>query len=399
MARPKKTGGRVTPPQNAERAPQIDLGALADRVVADAGRSLETGKPGDLETYVSLVAALTGAPYAGEVIVPGSHVLQACERSGDINGFLAASAIERFGPPALRAPAAAVTDRLASAAGADAERLASIGAATPVRALGLTEPHHNGHLLVLEAERPDGTKVAAQVTIETSLRGAAVEFAHDIDAEMVFGAAADEPSLIAEELSPADARAWFEHALAIRAEQFQINPDDDDDLASEEVLTIVRHLFEQCPAGGTVPGRVQLPTDAEIAQMIVDFRASPAAAELVAAMDAEALADLDQHIDHIVDFGRGVSGRPEWWSPITVQLFQQFADHVFPDQVEAVRPVVTAWAIWAGDTVNKDEMTIAETVLAIERLLVPADAGGAEDGLTLPDRSGPPSGSAAGSRT
>ena len=71
---------------------------------------------------------------------------------------------------------------VAAAAGGDADRLASVGTATPVRALALTEPHHNGHLVVLESERPDGSRLAVQATIETALRGAAVEFAHDVDA-------------------------------------------------------------------------------------------------------------------------------------------------------------------------------------------------------------------------
>lgn len=351
--------------------------SLPERVVHDADWSIEHGSLANLETYVSLVAALTGAPHAGEVIVPGGLILKACERANDVNGFFVSSAIERFGPYALREKAAETRTALLGVAGEDADRLMDVGTATPVRALALTEPHHNGHLLVLESERPDGSKVAVQATIETSLRGAAVEFAHGVDATMVFGAAVEEPSIIAEELSPADARAWLEHALQTRDEQFQINPEDDDDLASEEVLTIVWHLFAQCPDGGQLPPRATLPTEDQIAQMVIDFRASPAAAEL-ATIDPP---DLDRHLEHIVDFGRGVSGRPMWWSPITVELFRQFADFAFPDDIEAIRPVVTAWAIWAGDTLGKNEATITETILAIERVLVPADT---EGGLRLP---------------
>ncbi len=385
MARPKKTGGRVTPPQNpvdAEQQGDADEPSLAELVVQDARWSIENGSHVNLEAYVSLVAALTGAPHAGEVIVPGGLVLKACERANDVNGFFVASAIERFGPLALRDKAAAVTQQLEAVAGDDADRLRAVGTATPVRALVLTEPHHNGHLLILESERPDASRVAVQVTIETSLRGAAVEFAHDVDAEMVFGAAEDEPLLIAEELTPAEARAWLGQALEMRDQQFQINPEDDDDLASEEVLTIVRHVFDQCPDGGVLPERATLPTEDEIAQMVADFRASPAVAEL----DNETKAGMDIHIDRIVDFGRGVSGRPMWWSPITAQLFQQFADFAFADEIDEIRPVVTAWAIWAGDTLGKDEMTITETLLAIERLLQPATAEDA-GGLTLPDPS------------
>lgn len=338
------------------------LAELADRIVGDTAALITEGPPAQLESYVSLVAALTGAPYAGEIIVPGDHVLRACERAADIRGFFVASAIERFGPPAFRERAGRVTGALVAEAGEDAARLASVGTATPVRALALTEPHHNGHLLVLESERPDGSRVTVQATVETALRGAAIEFAHDVDAAMVFGAAKDEPSLIAEELSPADARAWLEHALAMRAEQFQIDPANDDDLASEQVLTIVRHVFAQCPDGGALPDRARLPTEEEIAQMRLDFRASPAFDQL----DENMLVDLELHLDHIIDFGRGVSGRPLWWSPITVQLFRQFAEHVFPDQIEAMRPVLTAWVIWAGDTVGKDETAIHETVLSLQ---------------------------------
>ena len=352
----------------------IDRAELPDLLVQDARQSIADGSPVNLEAYVSLVAALTGGPYAGEVIVPGAQVLKACERAGDISGFFVASAIERFGPPALRSKATAVASKLNDAAGDDAERLLAVGTATPIRALALTEPHHNGHLIILESERPDGTKVAVQVTIETSLRGAAVEFAHDVDAEMVFAAVKEEPSLIVDELSPADARAWVASALDLREEMFQINPEDDDDLASEEVLTIVRHVFEQCPDGGTLPDRAALPTEDEIAQMISDFRASPAVAEL----DADTQAGMDIHIDRIVDFGRGVSGRPMWWSPITAELFKQFASYAFPEEIDQIRPVVTAWAVWAGDTLGKDEITITETMLAIERLLQPPGA------LTLP---------------
>ncbi len=377
MARPKKTSGRVTtPPQTA--APTDT--ELPDLLVNDARLSIESDSHVNLEAYVSLVAALTGAPYAGEEIVPGGSILQACERANDVNGFFVASAIQRFGPPALRGKAAAVVEQLTEAAGDDAERLLAVGTATPVRALALTEPHHNGHLILLESERPDASRVAVQVTIETSLRGAAVEFAHDVDADMVFAAIEEEPSLIADELTPADARAWVEHALVMRDEQFQINPEDDDDLASEEVLTIVRHVFAQCPDDGSLPDRAKLPTEDEIAQMIVDFRASPAVAEL----DAETQAGMEIHIDRIVDFGRGVSGRPMWWSTITAELFKQFADYAFPDEIDAIRPVVTAWAVWAGDTLGKDEMTITETMLAIERLLQPASAA-ETGGLTLPD--------------
>lgn len=377
MARPKKTSGRVTtPPQTA--APTDT--ELPDLLVNDARLSIESDSHVNLEAYVSLVAALTGAPYAGEEIVPGGAILQACERANDVNGFFVASAIQRFGPPSLRGKAAAVVEQLTEAAGDEAERLLAVGTATPVRALALTEPHHNGHLILLESERPDASRVAVQVTIETSLRGAAVEFAHDVDADMVFAAIEEEPSLIADELTPADARAWVEHALVMRDEQFQINPEDDDDLASEEVLTIVRHVFAQCPDDGSLPDRAKLPTEDEIAQMIVDFRASPAVAEL----DAETQAGMEIHIDRIVDFGRGVSGRPMWWSTITAELFKQFADYAFPDEIDAIRPVVTAWAVWAGDTLGKDEMTITETMLAIERLLQPASAA-ETGGLTLPD--------------
>lgn len=376
MARPKKTGGRVTPPQDGED----ETANLPELLVNDARLSIADGSPANLEAYVSLVAALTGAPYAGEVIVPGPQILKVCEQVGDVNGFFVATAIERFGPPSLREKAAVVAEKLTAVAGDDADRLRVVGTASPLRAMALTEPHHNGHLIILQSERPDGSRVAVQVTIETSLRGAAVEFAHDVDADMVFAAVEDEPSLISEELSHADARAWVAQALEMRDEMFQINPEDDDDLASEEVLTIVRHVFEQCPEGGVLPDRAKLPTEDEITQMIADFRASPAVAEL----DAEIQAGMDIHIDRIVDFGRGVSGRPMWWSPITAELFQQFADYAFPDEVEAIRPVVIAWAVWAGDTLGKDEMTITETMLAIERLLQPAAAED-NDGLTLPD--------------
>ena len=51
---------------------------------------------------------------------------------------------------------------------------------------------------MLESEWPDGSRVAVHATIETALRGAAVEFAHDVDAVMLFGAAYDDPALIAE---------------------------------------------------------------------------------------------------------------------------------------------------------------------------------------------------------
>lgn len=385
MARPKKTGGRVTPPQNtidAAQGDEVSEESLPELVVQDARWSIEAGSAVNLESYVSLVAALTGGPHAGEVIVSGGLILKACEQAGDVNGFFVASAIQRFGPPALRDKAAAVVEQLTETAGEDAERLLAVGTATPIRALALTEPHHNGHLIILESERPDSSKVAVQVTIETSLRGAAVEFAHDVDAEMVFSAVEEEPSLIAEELTPAEARAWIEQALEMRDNEFQINPEDDDDLASEEVLTIVRHLFAQCPEGGALPERATLPTEADIAQMITDFRASPAVAEL----DAETQAGMDIHIDRIVDFGRGVSGRPMWWSPITAELFQQFADFAFADEIDQMRPVVTAWAVWAGDTLGKDEVTITETLVAIDRLLRPATAEDA-GGLTLPDMS------------
>ena len=311
--------------------------------------------------------------------MPGDAILQACTKANDVNGFFVASAIQRFGPPALQAKAAAVAEELTEGAGDDAERLLAVGTAKPIRSLALTEPHHNGHLILLESERPDSSRVAVQVTIETSLRGAAVEFAHDVDADMVFAAVEEEPSLIADELTPADARAWVEHALVMRDEQFQINPEDDDDPASEEVLTIVRHVFLQCPDGGSLPEWAKLPTEEEIAQMIVDFRASPAVAEL----DADTQAGMQVHIDRIVDFGRGVSGRPMWWSSITAELFKQFADYAFPDEIDAIRPVVLAWAVWAGDTLGKDEMTITETMLAIERLLQPGSVEEA-DGLRLP---------------
>lgn len=374
MARPKKTAGNQGDGSAEPSLPEL--------VVQDARWSIENGTHTNLETYVSLVAALTGAPHAGEVIVAGGLILKACEKAGDVSGFFVASAIERFGSPALRDKAAVITEKLAAVAGDDAERLRAVGTATPVRAMALTEPHHNGHLLILESERPDASRVAVQVTIETSLRGAAVEFAHDVDAAMVFGAAEEEPLLIAEELTPAEARAWLNRALEMRDEQFRVNPEDDDDLASEEVLTIVRHMFDQCPDGGALPARATLPTEDEIAQMIADFRASPAVAEL----DEATQAGMDIHIDRIVDFGRGVSGRPMWWSPITAELFEQFANYAFADEIDAIRPVVTAWAVWAGDTLGKDEMTITETLLAIERLLQPA---GSEDtgGLTLPDMS------------
>lgn len=363
-------------PTTTEEPPQ----SLPDLLLQDAGWSVESGSHSDLERFESLVAALTGAPHAGEVIVSAPSILKACEAANNVSGFFVASAIERFGPLAFREKAASVTKRLIEVAGDDAERLVAVGTAAPVRALALTEPHHNGHLIVLESKRPDGSLVAVQITIETSLRGAAVEFAHDVDADMVFGAVEEEPSLIAEELTPAEARAWFDQALEMRSKEFQVNPEDDDDLASEEVLTIVRHIFSQCPEGGNLPDRAALPTEEEIAEMIVDFRASPAVAEL----DAETQAGMDIHIDRIVDFGRGVSGRPMWWSPITAELFQQFADYAFVDEIDAIRPVVTAWAIWAGDTLGKDEMTITETLLAIERLLQPATAEEANGGLTLP---------------
>ena len=377
MARPKKTGGRVTAPED----PTAELSS-AELLVLDARWSIESGDHARLESYASLVAALTGAPHAGEVIIPGGLILEACKQANDVTGFFVASAIERFGPPTVRAKASAVVEKLTDVAGDEAAHLATIGTATPIRALVLTEPHHNGHLLVLESERRDATRVTVQVTIETALRGAAVEFAHDVDAEMVFGAADDEPSLIAETVSPADARAWLDHALVMRDDQFRINPEDDDDLASEQVLTIVRHLFAQCPDGGVVPDRAKLPTEDEIAQMIADFRASPAVAEL----DEATRVGMDVHLDRIVDFGRGVSGRPMWWSPITVELFQQFADFAFADEIDEIRPIVTAWAIWAGDTMGKDEMTITETLLAIERLLQPVDPD-ANARLTLPDPS------------
>jgi len=385
MARPKQTGGRVTasqqPTAQQPTAQQPTEESLPELVVRDARWSIENGSHVNLESYVSLVAALTGGPHAGEVIVSGGLVLKACEKASDVNGFFVASAIERFGPPALRKKAAAVVEQLNAVAGEDAARLLTVGTATPIRALALTEPHHNGHLIILESERPDTSRVAVQVTIETSLRGAAVEFAHDVDAEMVFAAVEQEPSLIAEELTPADARAWISHALEVRDKQFQLDPEDDDDLASEEVLTIVRHLFDQCPDGGVLPDRAKLPTEDEIAQMIVDFRAWPAVAEL----DAETRAGMDIHIDRIVDFGRGVSGRPMWWSPITAELFQQFADFAFADEIDDIRPVLVAWAVWAGDTLGKDEVTITETMLAIERFLQPASLDDASvDGLRLP---------------
>jgi len=206
-----------------------------------------------------------------------------------------------------------------------------------------------------------------QTTIVPALRGASVDLAHDVDAGVVFGGAKDEPSLNAEELSPAEARAWLDHALAMRDEHFQIDPADDDDLASEQALSIVRHLFAQCPDDGMLPDRARFPTEDEIAQMLIDFRGSDALAQLGDDVD------LELHLDHIVDFGRGVSGRPLWWSPITVQLFGSFVQHIIADadhsdHVAALRPVLTAWVIWAGDTVGKDEMTIQETVLAVERV-------------------------------
>ena len=366
-------------PHAKHSSPELSHAAL---LVQDARWSIESGDHARLESYASLVAALAGAPHAGEVIISGTAILDACERAKDVNGFFVASAMQRLGPLALRDRASAVVADLAEVAGDDAMPLAAVGTAAPVRALALTEPHHNGHLLVLESERPDGSRVAVQVTIETALHGAAVEFAHDVDADMVFGAANDEPALIAEELTPADARAWLTFALEMRDDQFQINPEDDDDLASEQVLSIVRHLFEQCPEQGSLPERATMPTEEEIAEMVIDFRASPAAAEL----DESTRASMDVHIDRIVDFGRGVSGRPMWWSPITAELFQQFADFAFAGEIEQMRPVVTAWAIWAGDTLGKDEATITETLLAIERLMQPVDAS-ANVGLTLPDPS------------
>ncbi|MCP5026974.1 MAG: hypothetical protein GY929_11890, partial [Actinomycetia bacterium] len=342
MAQKEKQGGRT--------ATQI--------LFEDAAQTLDTDASA-IDQFASSVASMTEGP--DPVFSPAS-LLKACERSADGAGLLIARAVERLGPSTKRATD--VARRIEAAVDPDQRALIdNLGTIEPHRAFAVTDPHHDTSTVYLQGRRPGGETVSAHFFCETGFSGAATSFDPDAPADRIHERASAHPDVLLEELSLPVARAWLEHALVMREEAYDADPDDEDDKLAAERLPIVVHYFGQCPAGGLLPERERPTTDGEATELLRQFLTS----SLAAGLD-----EVDGLAKVVVDFGMAVNRRPLWWSPTTVEIFGQYAHQVLgPEQAERLRPVTRAWAQWAGHRLEKSSEAIAATVAAVDHHLGP----------------------------
>ena len=322
----------------------------------DATQTLGTDAA-ELDLFASSVAAMTAGP---DPIFSPVSLLKACERAADGAGLLIARALERLGPSTKRA--ADVARRIEAAVDpAQRALIDDLGTIEPYRAFAVTDPHHDTSTVYLQGRRPGGQEVGAHFFSEAGFGGAATAFDPKAPAEQTYGRAASHPDVILDELSLAQARAWLEHALAMRDEAYEADLDDNDDLIAAEQLPIVVHYFRQCPPGGELPEQARLTTDDEVAGLIHDFLTSPFAAGVDGAAE---------WAGQLAEFGMAVSRRPLWWSPTTAEIFGQYVLHMLrPERPETLLPVTKAWARWAGARLGKRDAAINDTVTTIDQIM------------------------------
>lgn len=363
MPRPRRrSGGRTTPKGTpthqrvrADRAPSGE-----ELLLRDAEWTL--GESADeIDSLASTVAVLV-APDAdgGRPVFDPSRLLRACERAGDRSGMLVARAIQLFGPAHVRDAATRVYETLhASVRPEDRQRIEAMGRVEPIEAFALTDAHHNATALYLRARRPSGDKVSVRVLCESGFRGAGTVFGYRASAARDRDRAAQDPEMIVEDVAMADARVWFDHAVAARDEDFVPDPDDMDEQLAIEHRAIVTHYFHQCPEGGELPVRAR-PTDVdEVPGLVAEFVASPF---------AEGLEDAPAIAAALAEFGLAVSGRPLWWSPMVAEIFAQYAGEVFePGAMRSMAPTIKAWASWAAERLGKTAAATSETQRAVDR--------------------------------
>ena len=289
-----------------------------------------------------------------------SRLLRACERAGDRSGMLVARAIQLLGPAHVRDAATRVCETLqASVLPEDRQRIEAMGRVEPIEAFALADAHHNATALYLRARRPTGEEITVRVFCESGFRGAATVFGYGASAVRDRDRAAEDPGMIVEDVSTADARVWFDHAVAERDEDFVPDPDDMDDQLAIEHRAIVTHYFHQCPEGGELPARARPSHVNEVPGLVAEFVASPFAEGLE---DARAIAET------LAEFGMAVSGRPLWWSPMVAEIFAQYAGEVLePGAMRSMAPTIKAWASWAAERLGKTAAATSETQRAIDR--------------------------------
>lgn len=380
MPRPqRRSGGRTTPkgtrPRQRARADRDP--SSEELLLRDADWTLDQS-PDEIDSFVSTVAILVAPDDdRGRPVFEPVRLLRACEHAGDRSGLLVAKAVELLGPVHVRGAATQVIETLrASVPPEDRERIEAIGRVEPFEAFALTDGHHDATALYLRARRPSGEEVTVRVSCEAGFRGAATVFGYRAAALQDRDRATQDPRMIVEEVSTADVRVWFDHAVAARDEDFFPDPDDMDEQLAIEHRPIVTHYFHQCPEGGRLPARAR-PTGAdEVPALVAEFVASPFATGLD---DAFAIAQA------LAEFGLAVSGRPLWWSPMVAEIFAQYAGEVFgPGAMRSMAPTIEAWASWAGERLGKTSAAIDETRRAIDRFSTSRDRVEHDDLLVLP---------------
>ena len=325
----------------------------------DAEWALEQGLD-EVDSFASTIAVLVERDdELGRPVFDPYRLLRACELAGDRSAMLVARAIEVLGPTHVRGRAARVVGAIeASVPDADGALVNSMGRVDPVEAFSMADGHHNATALYLRAFRPSGEEIAVRAFCEAAFRGAATEFGFDANAKRDRDRAGRDSEMTVKEVSLADARAWFDEAVAMRIEEFHPDPDDEDERLATEHWPIVAHYFNQCPQGGELPEHSRLTTDEEIPVLVAEF---------VASRFARGLDDVAGAAEDLAEFGMIMSGRPLWWSPLVAELFAQYAEPVLgPDAMQSMAPAIQAWVSWSGERLGKTPQSISETREAID---------------------------------
>lgn len=314
----------------------------------------------EVDSFAAVIAVLVAPDHELQrPVFDPRRLLRDCRRSGERSGLLVAKAIELFGPVGVRDEAERVVAMLEEAVTPEERELVgAMGRVEPVEAIAMTDAHHDATALHLRARRPSGEEIGVRVICEAGFRGAATAFGYGFPLSAALDHAGRETGMIVEEVSLADARVWFEHALHQRDVDFEPDPDDEDEAIAAEHRAIVAHYFRQCPEGGRLPARARLATADDVPALVAEFVASPFSEGL----DEPAIA-----AEQLAAFGMSASGRPLWWSPIVAEIFAHYAPQVFgPEAMTSLAPAAKAWTSWAGERLGKTPQAISETRRAID---------------------------------
>ncbi len=229
----------------------------------------------------------------------------------------------------------------------------------------------DGYDVVITARHPGADKDhVLAVYVDGNLDGMAKDLLVHDDAEAFLRMSADEPGMTVTSIDAATAAATIDEAIDKLFEVGELAPVAEQFAA---LFTIVEHYVAKLPPGGSVLEPATPATEAEQADVVGRFLASPAGADHGGRR--EVLLDA---VEFVTDT---LGGDPLRWSPVVTHLvvagWLPLSLHG-PDEIAALPDVLRDFIPWAHAQQGWGDRYLADALAVLDA--IPADGGSGEGG-------------------